>query len=64
MVTLELTADKVTALSAALNIAVKQLGICSETVHVLEIHKKLERLVAAANEKAASDDAAEKARPN
>lgn len=63
-VTLELTADEVTALSAALNVAVKQLGICLETTHVLEIHKKIERLVAAVNEKAANDEAAEKARPN
>lgn len=60
--TLELTADEVTALSAALNVAVKQLGICAETVHALNIHAKLEAVIKATNEQA--EDAEAKALPN
>lgn len=62
MVSFELTAEEAKALSACLNVAVKHLGICSETMHALAIHKKLEAIIKTFNE--AVEAAADTARPN
>ena len=62
MVELLLTADEAKALSACLNLAVKTLGICSETTHALAMHGKLEMAIAAAND--VDEDASVDPNPN